>query len=109
MLQPRAPALTGLKDPTGEGFPDHVSQRIVLDRFLGYLSRRFEEPLLAAHVHCPAPAGFNSFNLLATVVGKESFKGTSHCERLCTYKLNGGANGCLHRYRASGEIFTNCG
>jgi len=109
MLQPRAPALAGLKDLTGEGFPDHVSQRIVLDRFLGYLSRRFEEPLLAAHVHCPAPAGFNSFNLLATVVGKESFKGTSHCERLCTYKLNGGANGCLHRYRASGEIFTHSG
>jgi hypothetical protein len=55
-----------------------VSQRIVLDRFLGYLSRRFEEPLFAAHVHCPAPAGFTSFNSLATVGGKESFKGTSH-------------------------------
>jgi hypothetical protein len=78
MLQPRAPALAGLKDRTGEGFPDHVTQRIVLDTFLGYLSRRFEEPLFAAHVNYPAPAGFNWFNKLATVRGKESFKGTSH-------------------------------
>jgi hypothetical protein len=55
-----------------------VTQRIVLDTFLGYLSRRFEEPLFAAHVNYPAPAGFNWFNKLATGWGKESFKGTSH-------------------------------